>query len=223
MLEAKDISFCYGRRRVLDGVSFSVSRGETVAIVGANGAGKTTLLEILAGVRMPSAGEVRAEDVDAFARPIRFRRSLGFLPEAVWTAPDLTVKEYLKFRALIKGEQHRKIRHRVLEAAELCGLGDVLDVRTGSLSPGRRKCVAIAETLMLRPRFLVLDDVFAGLDPAMRERLVALFAAPNFFASAVVAGHELADFARFAKRFVVLRGGRAKEVATMDKVKEALA
>ena len=223
MLEARDISFSYGRRKVLDGVSFSVSRGETVAVVGANGAGKTTLLEILAGVRMPTAGEVRAEDVDAFARPIRFRRSMGFLSEAAWTAPDLTVKEYLKFRALLKGEQRRKIRHRVLEAAEQCGLRDVLDARTGSLSAGRRKCVAIAEAIMLRPRFLVLDDMFAGLDPAMRERMVAMFSAPNFYASAVVSGHELDDFGRFAKRFVVIRDGGAVEVSTVAEAREAMA
>ena len=222
MFEAKGISFFHGRRKVLDGVSFSVSRGETVAVVGANGAGKTTLLEILAGVRMPHSGEVRAGEADAFARPLRFRKSLGFLAESAWTAPDLTVKEYLKFRALLKGEQRRKIRHRVLEAAEVCGLEDVLDVRTGILSPGRRKCVAVAEALLLRPRFLVMDDVFAGLDESMRGRLSSLFSASNFFASAVVSGHELDAFAGFASRFLVLRDGKAVEVATVAEAREAM-
>ena len=223
MLEARDISFAYSRRPILDGATFSVASGEAVALVGTNGAGKTTLMRVLAGLLFPMSGTLRADGFDALRETIRFRRQLGYLPESAPSEPGLTVKAYLKFRAKLKGEQVRRIRHRVLEAMESCGLDELGETRIASLSNGQRRRVALADALLLRPRFLLLDDLFAGIDPATRASLGKTLTSFAQFATIIVSGHELDELSRCTTRFLVLKDGRVSEAKGLQRAREALA
>ena len=207
MIEVRNLSFSYGRQNVLRDVSFVVSPGEVVSIVGANGAGKTTLLRILATLQLPDSGTVLMDGQDALARPLRYRRQLGYLPERVALYEDMSVKEYLRYRAVLKGEPSKRVRRRVSEAAEICQIGDLMGAQISSLSAGLRKRVAIADAMILRPRVLLLDDFLAGLDGAMRETAGSILANAVAFSSVIVTGHELEDFARWTTRFLVLRDG----------------
>ena len=222
MLDVRDISFAYARRQILDGVTFSVASGEAVALVGANGAGKTTLMRVLAGLLFPASGMLKADGFDAFREPIRFRRQLGYLPESAPVEPDFTVKAYLQFRAKLKGEQSRRIRHRVLEALSACGLEELGDARIARLSSGQRRRVALADALLLRPRFLILDDLFAGIDPATRASLGRTLVSFSQFASIIVSGHELDELSRCTSRFLVLADGRVTEAKGLAGAREAL-
>lgn len=207
MLEVRNLSFAYRQQKVLRDVSFVVSPGEVVSIVGANGAGKTTLLRILATLQLPDSGTVMMDGLDAFARPLRYRRQLGFLPERVALYDDMSVKEYLRYRAVLKGEPAKRVRRRVSESVELCQIGDVLRQPIASLSMGQRKRVAIADAMILRPRILLLDDFLAGLDGGLRESTGALLSTAVAFSSVIVTGHEIDDFAKWTTRFLVLRNG----------------
>ena len=207
MLEAEGISFSWGSAPLLRDISFSVSPGETVVIAGANGSGKTTLIKILSGIVVPAAGFVRTDGMDAFRHPLRFRRQLGYLSENLAADDDLTVAEFLRYRAQLKGEASRRIRHRVTEAMELCGVTALADASIGTLSRGQRKRAALADALMLRPRLLLLDDLLAGLDIETRCDMKRILSAGSSFAAIVASGHELEDFASFASRFLVLKGG----------------
>ena len=222
MLEVKHISFSWGRAPLLDDVSFTVAPGETVALVGANGAGKTTLLRILAGVCLPSSGTVVADAADMLRAPLRYRRLLGYLPESAPVEPGMTVKDYLKYRANLKGEMQKKIRHRVLEAMELCGLEARADARVDNLSQGLRKRVALAEAILLRPRFLFLDDLLAGLDAETRLSVGRILRSVSSFAATVVSGHELDELEGFATNFLVLKGGRLQNAKTAAGVRALL-
>ncbi len=212
MLEVRDIAFAYSRRSLLNGVSFSVASGEMVALVGANGAGKSTLMRILAALLQPSAGTVLADRTDIFRAPLKYRRILGYLPELAPVEPGFTVKGYLKFRSQLKGEQSRKIRHRVSEALEACALENIAEEPVGRLSQGQRRRLALADAILLRPRFIVADDIFAGVDPAAREDLARSLGGFLQFASVICSGHELEALGRLTQRFLVLREGRIKEV-----------
>lgn len=207
MLEVRNLSFAYRRQKVLRDVSFVVSSGEVVTVVGANGAGKTTLLRILATLQLPDSGTVMLDGQDAFARPLRYRRQLGFLPERVALYDDMSVKEYLRYRAVLKGEPAKRVRRRVSEAVEICQIGDVLRAPIASLSLGQRKRVAIADAMILRPRILLLDDFLAGLDGTLRAATGALLANAVSFSSVIVTGHEIEEFAKWTTRFLVLRDG----------------
>lgn len=207
MVEIRNLAFSYGRRQVLRDVSFVTSPGEVVSVVGANGAGKTTLLKILATLAVPDSGKVLVDGQDALARPLKYRRQIGYLPERLALYDDMTVRGYLHYRAALKGEPARRIRRRVGEAVELCQVTDVLRARIGTLSAGLYKRVALADALLLRPRVLLLDDFLAGLDRDMRRAAGAVLSNAAAFSSVIVTGHELDDFAQWTTRFLVLRDG----------------
>ena len=207
MIEVRNLAFSYRRQKVLRDVSFVVSPGEVVSVVGANGAGKTTLLKILATLQLPDSGTILVDGQDALLRPLRYRRQLGYLPERVALYEDMTVREYLRYRAILKGEPSKRVRRRVSEAVEICQIGDVLRTPIAALSTGWRKRVALADAMILRPRVLLLDDFLAGLDGSMREAAGKILLNAVAFSSVIVTGHELDDFAKWTTRFLVLREG----------------
>lgn len=207
MLEVRNLAFSYSRQKVLRDVSFVVSPGEVVSIVGANGAGKTTLLRILATLQLPDSGTVMVDGQDALARPLRYRRQLGYMSERAALYDDMTVRDYLRYRAFLKGEPSKRVRRRVSESVELCQIGDILRMPIATLSTGQRKRVALADAMILRPRILLLDDFLAGLDASMRATASSLLSSAVAFSSVIVTGHELEDFARWTTRFLVLRDG----------------
>lgn len=207
MIEVRNLAFSYPGRQVLRDVSFVVSPGEVVSVIGKNGVGKTTLLRVLATLAVPDAGMVMIDGQDALARPLRYRRQIGFLPENPALYDDMTVREYLRYRAELKGEPAKRVRRRISEAAELCQLSDAMLSPISRLSAGLRKRVALADALLLRPRVLLLDDFLAGLDRSMRRSAGAILSSAAAFSGVIVTGHELEDFAQWTTRFLVLDDG----------------
>ena len=207
MIEVRNLAFSYPRKKILRDVSFVVSPGEIVSVVGANGVGKTTLLKILATLAVPDSGTVMMDGSDALSRPLRYRRQIGYLPERVSLYDDMTVKSYLHYRAKLKGEPAKRVRRRVSEAVELCQIAHCLAEPIRTLSAGLCKRVALADALLLRPRVLLLDDFLSGLDRGMREAAGTVLSNAAAFSSVVVTGHEIEDFSRWTTRFVVLRDG----------------
>jgi len=212
MFEVRNIAFTYRGSPVLRDVSFVVSPGEAVSVVGANGAGKTTLLKVLATLAVPDSGLVLTDGRNAHANAAEYRRQLGYMPEKVALYEDMTVKEYLVYRARLKGEPAKRIRRRVGEAAELCLVTDVLRRPIRYLSNGVKKRVALADALLLRPRVLLLDDFLAGLDSEMRDAAGEVLSNAAAFSCVIVTGHEVDDLARWTTRFLVLRNGTVSSV-----------
>ncbi len=208
MLDVRNIAFTYRDKNVLRNVSFVVSPGETVSLVGENGVGKTTLLKILATVLVPDSGQILIDGQDALSNTLRYRRLLGYLPEIPALYEDMTVKAYLNYRAILKGEVPKRIRRRVMEAVEICRLGEISRARIASLSLGQKRRVALADAILLRPRVLLLDDFLSGLDTTMREAAGEILSSVAAFSSVIVTGHDISDLARWTTRFLVLKGGR---------------
>ena len=176
MFEINHITFAYNACRVLDDITFDVAPGEIVALLGPNGAGKTTLLKVLAGALMQDAGTIRLDEVDALARPISYRRGIGFLSERCPLYADMTVEEYLIYRLRLKGERHMRVRRRVSEALEMCGLTPWSQKTISRLSQGCRKRVGLADALMMHPKLLLLDDLLDGLDSEQRQKIAVVLA-----------------------------------------------
>jgi ABC-2 type transport system ATP-binding protein len=207
MLEVRNIAFAYGLKSVLRDVSFSISPGEVVGVVGLNGAGKTTLLKILATLSMPDSGNILSDSTDIFSRPLRYRKQVGYLAENPALYDDMTVKEFLEYRSKLKGESARRVRRRVSEAMDICKIFAYATSSIKNLSAGIRRRVALADALILRPRVLLLDDFLAGLDMTMRENASSVLSAAAAFSAVVVTGHEIADLAGCVTRFLVLKDG----------------
>ena len=184
-----------------------VSPGEVVAVTGGNGAGKTTLLKVLATLAAPLSGKVFIEGMDALANPVRYRRLLGYMPEGAPLCEEMTVKGYLKYRGSLKGEPERRLRRRMAESVAICRLEGFENARIASLSAGMKRRVALADAILARPKIVLLDDFPSGFDREMRESAGAALSAISAFAAVVATGHEIADYARWATRILVLRGG----------------
>ena len=210
MLEVRNIQFGYTASPILRDVSFVVSPGETVSVIGSNGCGKTTLMRLLSTLLVPSSGQVMFEGKDIFTDPLRFRRQLGVLPERVALYEDMSVKEYLKYRAYFKGENVKRIRRRVSEAMSLVKLDAIAQRTIANLSYGQKKRVAFADAILLRPRVLLLDDFLAGLDQDMRDEMGEILKEVAAFSSVVVTGHELEDMRKWSSRFLRLKEGTVK-------------
>lgn len=212
MLTVNNICFSYGRRKVLDGVSFDAAAGEIVGIAGANGTGKTTLLRILATVLPPESGTVSLNGLDSYMDRDAMRRLLGFLPERCPLYDSMTVREYLRYRGQLKGEGFLRLRRSIKEVMTAFGLEVVSEKTIGALSAGYRKRIGLADAVLGAPKLLLLDDPFAGLDPETQRIMGGFLLDISSRSAVVVSGHSLEVMCEFCNRFIVLREGRPVEL-----------
>ena len=166
VIEVIDLTKVYGRVKALDGVTFSVAKGEIVGFLGPNGAGKSTTMRILCGLTAADSGEARVCGVDLAEEEGEVRRHMGYMPENNPLPEDLRVSEYLQFRGRLKGLSGGLLRERLDTTLNLCDLRRTAAERLiGNLSKGFRQRVGIAEALLAEPKVLVLDEPTIGLDP----------------------------------------------------------
>jgi ABC-2 type transport system ATP-binding protein len=185
----------FGSRVALDGVSFTLGRGELVGLVGPNGAGKTTLLSVLAGVLPPDGGSLSLSG------------AVGWVPQAVALYSRLSVAENLRLFARL--ERVGDVEAAVARMLEQTGLADRAEEAVARLSGGNRQRVNIALGLLADPAVLLLDEPTAALDPEQRERLwefVGSLAAQD--TAVLFSSHELSEVERHAGRVLALRDGR---------------
>lgn len=217
MLELNEATFLYAPGRGIAGVNLRVSPGECVGIVGPNGAGKSTLMGLAAAALVPQSGRVRLTLTDnGRARQRRYdsdvgigyRRHVGYLPEHAPVCPEMTVRNYLRFRAALRGERFLRIRRRVDDAIERCGLTALRRTPLATLSLGVIRRVAVAEALLTHPALLVLDDPFAGADLAFRETLAGLLRDVTQRSCVLIGGHDPELLAACCTRFVLVERAR---------------
>ena len=217
MLDVVQVTRCFGRRTALEDVSFQAARGDIVGVLGPNGAGKTTLLRLAACYLQPTRGAIRLNGLDSFQQSLEFRRRLGYLPERCPLYDDMTVGEYLYYRARIKGLPFLKARIRARELADQLGLSEMRGRLIGPLSLGCRRRTGLADALLHDPKLLLLDDPIANVDPVECERIAAGITNAARHAAVLVTGHALAQLGALCTRFLVLRaGGMAADVTRTD-------
>lgn len=197
----RDIAYAYlDRFTALDGVSFTIERGEKVALLGANGCGKSTLLKILDGLLFPNRGTY-----EAFGQPVTednledeqfsmgFRSRVGFIfqnSDAQVFSP--TVREEIAFGPLQMGMPPKRIERRIADVMEMLGIAHLADRAPFQLSGGEKKRVAIASVLVMNPEVLLFDEPTAALDPRTQQWLVELIAELNRGGKTIVlATHDL--------------------------------
>jgi ABC-type multidrug transport system ATPase subunit len=209
-----------GDLTLLDAVSFTISAGELVAIVGPSGAGKTTLLEAIAGIAPATAGTVRFDGVDPHADRGTFRSVLGYVPQDDIIHADLPLRRTLLYAARLRlpsSTPATEVDEAVRNAIDAVGLTDQADVRVGSLSGGQRKRASIAVELLTNPHVFFLDEPTSGLDPITSAELVArLRELADRTATVVFTTHSVDDLATCDRIVFMTRGGRLGFVGTVD-------
>lgn len=166
-LQVSGICKRYGAREVLDDVSICVEKGEVVGLLGANGAGKTTCFYAIAGIIRPDRGRVEIDGEDISALPMHKRawRGLSYLPQESSIFGGLTAAENVMAILEIRGIRGGKARARALELLEEMGIGHLAQSSSAGLSGGERRRVEIARLLATNPRFLLMDEPFAAIEP----------------------------------------------------------
>lgn len=180
MIEVENLTKRYAGHAAVADISFAVARGEIVGLLGPNGAGKSTTMRILACYLPASSGTVRVAGLDVFVDSAEVRRRIGYMPENNPLPQDMRVREYLKFRARLKGLGRKRCRERVDQVTEQFGLKEVSRTIIGQLSKGYRQRVGLADALVHEPELIILDEPTIGLDPrqirAVRQLIKGLAA-----------------------------------------------
>ncbi len=223
MIEAQNLSKRYGEIVAVDGVSFSVSRGEVVGFLGPNGAGKTTTMRMLTGFLPPTDGTAVIAGHDIFADPLAARRSVGYLPETPPLYPEMRVTDYLCYVATINDVPRRDRDGAVDRAVQRCALSDVRSQVIGTLSKGFRQRVGLAQAIVHDPPVLILDEPTVGLDPIQIgeiRSLIAELASGEGEAqhTIVLSSHILADVEAICRRVIMVSEGRKTVDASMEEV-----
>jgi ABC-2 type transport system ATP-binding protein len=220
VIEAEGISKSFGSARALDGVSFAVSGGEIVGLLGPNGSGKTTLLRILTGFFPADAGVAVVAGIRIDEDSLEVRRRVGFLPEQAPLYLDLSVEQLLGFAAEVKLPLKERRSERIAAVLADCGLAAVRGKRIGALSKGYRQRVGIAQALIGRPQVLVLDEPTAGLDPATVLELRSLVRSLKGRTTILLSSHILADVASVCDRVLILHRGRLVLAERLDHLRQ---
>lgn len=208
LIEADGLGRRFARCEALSQVSFSVTRGELVALLGPNGSGKTTALRLLAGVIPPTEGYARLGGLDVTLHSLAVRRRMGYLPEATPLYSEMRVEEYLVYRGRVRGLKGAHLMLRLHEVVEHCGLGTWAKRPIGVLSHGLRRRVALADCLLHSPDVLLLDEPLDGLDAAQAAMLRGLLVDLSADCAIVFSTHALAEVETLCQRVLILSGGR---------------
>ena len=204
LFEADRVTRRYREVPVVDEVSLTVAAGEIVALLGPNGAGKTTLIRMAATLARPSSGTVRYRGVELKHAVPAARGWIGFASHQSLLYPELTVRENLNFHRRLHGA-----RTDIGALLETHGLAAVADVPARHLSRGTAQRATLARALLHQPDLLLLDEPFAGLDGAARERLAGMVRAARERGAAVLfATHDVGRAVALADRALVLQRGR---------------
>ncbi len=215
MIEVDGLTKDYGTILAVQGVTFSVGRGEVVGFLGPNGAGKSTTLRILAGFLGATSGKVRINGHDIAEASLAARASLGYMPESAPLYPELTVREYLEFRAHLKRVARHERPRAVTRAIERANLGDVADTTIGHLSKGYRQRVGLADALVADPPLLILDEPTAGLDPNQVRDVRGLIKELASDHTVLLSTHILSEVEATCQRALVIDKGRLVAQGTL--------
>ena len=178
MIEVNAVRKQFGDVKALGGVSFLARDGQITALLGPNGAGKTTLLRLLVGLLKRDHGSISIDGVDPAREPMKVRNNIGFLTDQFGLYERLSTREYLQYFGELNGMAGASLQERIDEVADLLQMNDILERRSKGFSQGQRIKVALARSLLHRPRHLLLDEPSRGLDVmstrALRGALTAL-------------------------------------------------
>ena len=207
MIEVRGLTKSYGPYRAINGLNFSVKKGEVVGFLGPNGAGKTTTMKIITGFMAPTSGEVKVAGYDVFVDPIEVKKRIGYLPENPPVYLDMTVQEYLRFVAQLKMVPKDKITQFVDHAMEKTHLGEVRKRLIQNLSKGFRQRVGIAQALVSDPELLILDEPTVGLDPKQVAEIRKLIKELSGQHTIVLSTHILPEVQASCERVIIINRG----------------
>ncbi len=217
MITVTRLQKLYGSFTAVRDLSFSVAAGEVLGLVGPNGAGKTTTLHCVAGIVLPTTGQIEIAGASLQGDPVRAKRALAFVSDEPQLFEYLTVTEHLRFVARLYGVADAA--ERIPPLLSEVELGEKRDALPGELSRGMRQKLAVACALLHDPQALLLDEPLTGLDPVgIRRMKVTIAERAQRGAAVVLSSHLLHLVEELCTRILVLRGGEQVALGSIAEI-----
>ena len=219
MIDIKNLTKKFNNETVLDGIEFSVKKGEILGFLGPNGAGKTTTMKIITSFLAPTKGTVEVDGFDTQKDSLATRSKIGYLPEMVPLYEDMLVFEYLRFIAEIRGIEKDEIDEKIRESSKVCGLAKVLTRPIEELSKGYRQRVGLAQAIIHDPDILILDEPTTGLDPNQIVEIRDLIKKIGQEKTIIFSTHILSEASAICDRIIIINKGKIVAKGTPRELK----
>ena len=215
-----DITKSYGKTKALDGVSFSVDKGELFGLIGPDGAGKSTLFKILATLLLPDSGQAEMTGMDVVKDYKQLRTEIGYMPEKFSLYQDLTVKENLEFFASLFGVSVKENFDLISPIYKQ--LEQFPNRLAGNLSGGMKQKLALSCALIHRPKVLLLDEPTTGVDAVSRSEFWNILSDLRKYGITILVSTSYMDEAKLCERIAMINNGHILAVNTPEKLAESI-
>ena len=216
LIHVKDFRMKFGLKKVIDGLSFDVARGETFGFLGSNGSGKTTTIRALLGIYRPTAGTLH---INGRVFSDDFGSRLGYLPEERGLYKKESVMDVMGYFGRLKGLSKAEGLAFSRQYLDRVDLSDKADLRVDKLSGGEQQKIQLGVTIMNDPELLILDEPTKGFDPVNRRLLMDIIEErKNAGATVMMVTHQMEEVERLCDSIILLKDGRAEAYGTLDEV-----
>lgn len=220
MIKVENLKKLFGTKHAVDGISFSVERGEVLGFLGPNGAGKSTTMRAITGFIPPSSGRITVGGHDIVDDPIPAKRLIGYLPENAPAYTDMTVNGFLGFTAEIRGLRGDAKKKAVSRVVEMCFLEAVLHQSVETLSKGYRHRTCFAQSIIHDPEVLVLDEPTDGLDPNQKHEIRSLIRRMGEKKAIIFSTHILEEVDAVCSRAIIIDRGKIVANGTPQELRQ---
>lgn len=214
VIEARKLTKCYGTQRAVSNISFTADKGRVLGFLGPNGAGKSTTMNMLTGYISATEGDVFVNGIDMFEEPEEAKKQIGYLPEIPPLYPDMTVDEYLKFVADLKGIGAGERKKMLDDIKNKVRIVEVEGRLIKHLSKGYRQRVGLASALVGYPEVLILDEPTVGLDPKQIIEIRELIRSLAADHTIILSSHILTEISEICDDIMVINHGHLLAVGT---------
>lgn len=208
LISAQNLYRDYAGLPAVQNLSFELRQGDILGFLGPNGAGKSTTMQMLAGVLAPGAGSILINGIDLLDQPQAAKKQIGYLPEVPPLYGELSVDEYLRYAAKLRGIPQKSLSDALNEAKSRCGLRDVGHRLIGNLSKGYQQRVGIAQAIIHKPAVIILDEPTVGLDPIQIREIRELIRELGQHHGVILSTHILPEVQTVCNRVQIINRGQ---------------
>ena len=220
MIKVRNLKKTFGPKVAVNGVSFTVEKGEVLGFLGPNGAGKSTTMRMLTGFIPPTSGEISVGGFDMLDKPLPAKRLIGYLPENAPSYADMSVSAFLAFAAELRGMSREEARKAVDRVVEMCFLEPVREQSIETLSKGYRHRTCFAQSIIHDPEVLVLDEPTDGLDPNQKHEVRTLIRRMGEKKAIIFSTHILEEVEAVCSRAIIIDRGTIVANGTPAELKQ---